>query len=488
MVQSRYHNRDTSGWTQQSSANVHTYDSIRTFKKNVDPGTGRLRIRTNTLSGDYEIYEVNDPNASTDDELSSDDTLIYSYDASSNTKTMGDSDLYTAYFTAGLTYTTQNSQLEISTKQDTLSLSSNSASTSQQQLDELGATKGYESLTNTGTPQTTTPTSTSTGTIPSTALLSSSSSNTLPGTPPGGLAAGSRAQTTTTAASNPGTTYRYPLNVPDLGYDFIKITSYEYISNMAATGTLTSASAPGQSVSKRYTSPLETIYLPMQPNISETNSVDWGGDKLDFIKAAMGGLAMGGMEALGGLDLAKLKETIAQGGEDIKSAMNDPGTKGFIAAYFAGQAVGANIQARATGNVVNPNLELLFSGPRLRTFSFNFKFTPRTPDEALEIKKIIKTFKRNMAPQRSSQGLFLKTPRVFKLDYIYNDTNTQHPYLNKLKPMAMTSFGVNYTPDGSYATYLDGGSVTSYAVDMSFGELEPIYADEIDNNWDDMGF
>ena len=186
---------------------------------------------------------------------------------------MGDSDLYTEYFTGGLTYTTQNSQLEISTKQDTLSLSSNSASTSQQQLDELGATKGYESLTNTGTPQTTTPTSTSTGTIPSTAL-SGSSSNTPPGTPPGGLATGSGAQTTTTAASNPGTTYRYPLNVPDLGYDFIKITSYEYISNMAATSSLTSATTPGQSVSQRYTHPLETIYLPMQPNISETNSTE----------------------------------------------------------------------------------------------------------------------------------------------------------------------------------------------------------------------
>ena len=174
--------------------------------------------------------------------------------------------------------------------------------------------------------------------------------------------------------------------------------------------------------------------------------------------------------------------------KDVSALAKDPGTLQFIKAYFAGQAVGANVQARATGNVVNPNLELLFEGPRLRTFAFNFKFTPRTPDEALEIKKIIKTFKRNMAPQRSSQGIFLKTPRVFKLDYIYNDTNTQHPYLNKLKPMAMTNFGVNYTPDGSYATYLDGGSVTSYAVDMSFGELEPIYADEIDNNWDDMGF
>ena len=169
--------------------------------------------------------------------------------------------------------------------------------------------------------------------------------------------------------------------------------------------------------------------------------------------------------------------------------MADEGTKKFIAAYFAGQAVGANVQARATGNVVNPNLELLFSGPQLRTFAFNFKFTPRSPEEALEIKKIIKVFKKRMAPQRSDEGLFLKTPNVFRLEYIYNDTDNQHPYLNKLKPMALRNFGVNYTPDGSYATYLDGGSVTSYGVDMSFGELEPIYADEIDqNNMDDMGF
>ena len=93
-----------------------------------------------------------------------------------------------------------------------------------------------------------------------------------------------------------------------------------------------------------------------------------------------------------------------------------------------------------------------------------------------------------MAPQRSAEGLFLKTPRIFRLEYIYNDTDEQHPFLNKFKPMALTSFNVNYTPDGSYATYLDNGSVTSYQVDMQFGELEPIYADEIDSSWNDMGF
>ena len=493
MVQSRYHNRDISGWTLQSSVNVYTYDSIITSKTNVEPHTGRLRIRTNARTGNYEVYKVNDPNASTNNALSSDDTLIYSYDASSNTKTMGDSDLFVEYFTGGLLYTTQYTQLELSTKQDTLALSSTSSSISASQLKKLEETTGYESLTNTGTPPPSNTSSTSTastGTIPNTQLPSSPTTNQPPGSTP---AATNATPALGAVASNAGAVYRYPLNVPDLGYDFIKITAYEYINNYSATTpplaqSLTSAAMPGQSVSQRYTNPLETVILPMQPNISETNSVDWAGDKLNFIQKVAGEVAYGSIKSIGDLDLKALKATGDATMANIKAMFNDPGTKDFIAAYFAGQAVGANVQARATGNVVNPNLELLFSGPRLRTFAFNFKFTPRSDVEALEIKKIIKTFKRNMAPQRSSQGIFLKTPRVFKLEYIYNDTNTQHPYLNKLKPMAMTSFGVNYTPDGSYATYLDGGSVTSYAVDMSFGELEPIYADEIENNWDDMGF
>ena len=487
MVQSRYHNRDISGWTLQSSVNVYTYDSIITSKTNVEPHTGRLRIRTNARTGNYEVYKVNDPNASTNNALSSDDTLIYSYDASSNTKTMGDSDLFVEYFTGGLLYTTQYTQLELSTKQDTLALSSTSSSISASQLKKLEETTGYESLTNTGTPPPSNTSSTSTastGTIPNTQLPSSPTTNQPPGSTP---AATNATPALGAVASNAGAVYRYPLNVPDLGYGFIKITAYEYINNMTAGG-LTSASKPGQSVSQRYTNPLETVILPMQPNISETNSVDWGGDKLNFLQAAGAKAAIGAIDALSSADLTKLKDTAAEVMKDVSDMAKDPGTLEFVKAWFAGQAVSANVQARATGNVVNPNLELLFSGPRLRTFAFNFKFTPRSDVEALEIKKIIKTFKRNMAPQRSSQGIFLKTPRVFKLEYIYNDTNTQHPYLNKLKPMAMTSFGVNYTPDGSYATYLDGGSVTSYAVDMSFGELEPIYADEIEDNWDDMGF
>ena len=52
-----------------------------------------------------------------------------------------------------------------------------------------------------------------------------------------------------------------------------------------------------------------------------------------------------------------------------------------------------------------------------------------------------------------------------------------HPYLNKIKTCALSSFTVDYTPDGSYSTY-DDGSMTSYNVGMTFNELNPIYEDD----------
>ena len=45
---------------------------------------------------------------------------------------------------------------------------------------------------------------------------------------------------------------------------------------------------------------------------------------------------------------------------------------------FAQEAVGAqNVFSRFGGGVVNPNIELLFTGPQLRPFNFNFRLSPR---------------------------------------------------------------------------------------------------------------
>ena len=91
-----------------------------------------------------------------------------------------------------------------------------------------------------------------------------------------------------------------------------------------------------------------------------------------------------------------------------------------------------------------------------------------------------------MAPQKSQKELFLKSPHVFKLKYYFKN-GQPHPFLNKIKTCALQNFTIQYAPDGSYMTY-DDGSMTSYNVSMSFGELNPIYADDILEDSNDMGY
>lgn len=288
-----------------------------------------------------------------------------------------------------------------------------------------------------------------------------------------------------------GALYNYPLELPpDLNYDFIQITAFDYVpAGLDIIDELQDAES--RIVEKQVEDALETVVLPMQPNLSESRSVDWGGDRLDVLQGIGANLAGGLIQGIAGLNFDQFKGAFSGAFSDLQGAARDPQAKAFAAAYFAGQAVGANVTGRVTGSVINPNLELLFNGPRLRTFNFNFKLTPRSELEAIRVKEIITSFKRNMSPQRSSSNLFLLTPRVFKIKYIYGGPDgEQHPYLNKIKPCAMTSFNVNYTPDNTYMTYANGGSMTSYEISMSFGELEPIYADEYTNgnNGPDMGY
>jgi len=158
----------------------------------------------------------------------------------------------------------------------------------------------------------------------------------------------------------------------------------------------------------------------------------------------------------------------------------DPSVQSIIKLFTAQQAVsalGANISfeqlfGRATGSIINPNMELLFNGPTLRQFKFQFKFTPRSQPEAKEVKNIIKSFKKHMAPSGRDTN-FLKTPDVFELSY----RGKSSEYLNRFKLCALTNMSVNYTGEGNYATYSDGAPVSTI-MDLAFQELSPVYQED----------
>ena len=277
---------------------------------------------------------------------------------------------------------------------------------------------------------------------------------------------------------------RYPLNESHaVKYDYMQVTAYKHEANTFASSSIGTGFADAD---ERIGVSVGKVFLPMQPEgLADGNGVDWQNGTANPLEAAGFKIAQETIAQPGGIG-EKAKKFMATTVDEAEGMLGDI-NRNDIASYFAAQAVGNNsLFTRATGKVLNPNLELLFNGPRLRQFNYNFRFTPREEREAREVRRIIKFFKKNMAPQRVKSKLFLKTPNVFKLKYIFKGGG-QHPFLNKIKMCALQSFNVTYAPDGSYMTY-DDGSMTAYNVNMTFGELNPIYENDYDDNSNDMGF
>jgi len=224
-----------------------------------------------------------------------------------------------------------------------------------------------------------------------------------------------------------------------------------------------------------------SVFLPIPGGIQDSTAVSWGGQTMTPLDMAMADAALSGVTK----GVGEMARTIGNKAQNLAGAVGD--NKDALAAAIAGMAAGGQqLLTRTTGAIANPNMELLFNGPDLRTFSFQFMLAPRDRDEAKEVIKILRFFKQGMAPIRTKARLFMKSPHTFRLSY-NNAKGTQHKYLNKFKECALGSFGVNYTPNGNYSTYEDG-VMTAYQMTMTFRELKPIYNDDYGNEGNDADF
>ena len=254
----------------------------------------------------------------------------------------------------------------------------------------------------------------------------------------------------------------FPTGVDNNGQDLIEFASLQYSpKTVSATGT-TGTSMDNKTVTGR-------VILPIPGGINDNNSVDWGSANMNAAEMAAAAIAIGGIEGGG----EGFEKAVGQTAKDIKA--NAGQIKEALGKTIAGQVTGTGQQLmqRTTGQVMNPNMELLFNGPSLRSFGFTFKLSPRTSQEANNIVKIIRLFKEKMAPVKSSGNLFLKSPDTWRIKYL-NSSGNSHKFLNKFKECAMMSTSVNYTPDGNYATYSDG-SMVSYSLTLNFQEIEPVF-------------
>ena len=235
------------------------------------------------------------------------------------------------------------------------------------------------------------------------------------------------------------------------------------------------------------------VELPIPQDINDTQSVTWGEDTINMFELA--GLAVAKnflnspAETVGaGIDIMQ-----AAFGAGIQIPGLNNSTQEAFKAAIGGKAISAlgstvspkSIISRATGQVLNSNLELLFQGVNLRSFPFSVTFSPRNSDEGVLVRDIIRNFKKSMSAKAgedsyngaSASGIMISSPDVFLLEY--RSRGKTHPFLNSFKTCALTGLSVNYTNSGTYATYKDSTPV-NIRLDMTFKELNPVYAEDYD--------
>jgi hypothetical protein len=110
----------------------------------------------------------------------------------------------------------------------------------------------------------------------------------------------------------------------------------------------------------------------------------------------------------------------------------------------------------ATGRVVNPQLEMIYTSPTLRRFVFDFRMIPRNKAEASDIQTIIYLLKLYSAPTipDNSTGRYFIPPAQFEIEF-YDGANNLNTNLFRTKKCVLSSINIDYAPNG-FATFYDG--------------------------------
>ena len=304
--------------------------------------------------------------------------------------------------------------------------------------------------------------------------------------------------------------FRYPYDI-DINQDHLKIVQYEYKRNAKREFNNSSPDKYGTVISdknKPYGKYNGSVLLPM-PKVSDSNGAEWGKSDLNVFGIAAGGLASDvlndlnqgtvlgsntfdslsskifGNEALDSEDqdagfFNRIRENIAKGQENL----GNTATAGLaIGAQELSKLAGINLSAdeflaRATGEILNPNAELLFQGPVLRDFGFKFLMIARSSEEAAMIRNIIRFFKVGAAPKFLDGPALLGTPNVFQLEY--RAGNKTLNTVNRFNEMALRTITVDYAPDGFWSAYQDSHPV-AIVMSLQFSELRPLYSSDHEN-------
>ena len=183
------------------------------------------------------------------------------------------------------------------------------------------------------------------------------------------------------------------------------------------------------------------------------------------------------------------KDDIAAGAQAGKAQlgfkMGSQAINAIVGATGAQSSLSANsLSAITQKRVFNPYEETTFEGMNYRKHNFNFKLVPKSASDVEMISTIIKTLRVAMLPG-SSKKMWLTIPDYFKISIIrYTDDGTtekirtpdrhggvlQDLYKFPTK-LVLTDMGIDYSPDGNYASLKSFFGQSNNYSDYDFGPV-----------------
>jgi hypothetical protein len=217
-----------------------------------------------------------------------------------------------------------------------------------------------------------------------------------------------------------------------------------------AQGGAVAAASGGMARQQKRISTAIALHVPNQLNIRY--SMDWQSDDTFAFQAA----------AMANREVAK---AVTTGG----AKSNMLGTAGSILTNIALSSPGGSALSAAAGLAANPKKEQVFKNVNFREFTFDYTFSPRSPEEAANVRKILYNFKLHMHPEYKDLNNFVFIyPSEF--DIYYYQGGQENLNLHRHTSCVLKDMSVNYTPNGAFNTF-DDGMPTQINVQLSFLEL-----------------
>lgn len=270
--------------------------------------------------------------------------------------------------------------------------------------------------------------------------------------------------------------------------------------------------------------PVDPIHIYMPQDVSTSYATSWGGKELsNFGAGALSGYA----NVING-NVGAAAENASQGIQGLgrlPSTLTAELTRMGLSAMQTNLTLN-DILSTTEGVILNPNVELFFGGPQIRNIGFAFKMFGRNKEEAQDMIHICNTFKSHSlasfggdtalssaitgflssaaagqvgganammsggdptavtpaaaaSPGGGYQAGYLTVPNLCRMQLMRG--GDKHPYLSQYKALAITNVDINYTPDGSYSTTIDG-IPSAVELRVSFVETKVVYREDLFNS------